>query len=162
MDPTTFKIMSGYFGLRVVQQETMVIIHRLLVDLQERFDQSGLCGVFWRRGGKGNRNSRPFSQVPDRFGKIQRVGLHQKAEDIPPRTTAKTVKELLGLTDNKGRCLFMMKGTKTDIILATLPERKIMRDHIHNINTLLNPADGLDRNRTPHHVFFCGGPCSES
>jgi hypothetical protein len=69
--------------------------------------------------------------------------LHEKGDGIAAAAAAKTFIDLLGGRDGEGGCLFVVKGTETQIIGAPLLELDKAADDLDNIDAAEDLLYGL-------------------
>src|SRR3989338_10296820 len=72
--------------------------------------------------------------------------LHDKANGRAMCAAAEAMIKLLGLTDGKGRGFFVVERAAGDVVGASLLERHMALDHVHDIDAVQQVLDKTFRN----------------
>ena len=105
------------------------------------------------RAGFRNTHSIARRQEAYRLREGHVLVLHQKAEYIATRVTAKAIKKPLGGADGERWRLFLMKRAQSLRIRATALELDIVADDIDDISTEQDFLNNLFRNELTHDVY---------
>ena len=78
---------------------------------------------------------------------------HEKANHITADTAAKAVKDLFVGINDKGRCFFMMKRTKSFKITAGFFEGRVITNYLNNIAAFNDLIDDIIWDQS-HKTYF--------
>ena len=114
-------------------EQLVIIGRRLLVDREQVLPVllafSGLLTQF----PDGKRDAGPVRQLLQRLREGAVVVFHQESDRASSRSAAEAVIHVFARNHSERRCLFIMKGTQTDIVLPSFFQMNMGGDHVHDI-----------------------------